>query len=287
VPTAGGGKYSFFEGGIRSNSFASGGYLPTAVRGTVLHGVMHIADWFSTYCALAGVDPTDTAGERAGLLPIDSLNMWPMLSGANLTSPRGELFMNAENAKGGGCLIQGDWKLLTGKISSASWAGPTYPNTSSVDNTLDQYTADCGGGPPPPILPESCDVKAFLELCPSTKSATCLDCARAHKHMAAIHSCTGVDVWPAICSGSFDRGGGRRGCLYNVGQNGSWTEHEDLSAQYPEILEKMIARLSVLSQGFWNPNSTAKSAAYSATCQNAKTVQTQRWSNFYGPFCEL
>lgn len=189
---------------------------------------MHVADWFATYCALAGVDPTDTAGEKAGLLPIDSLNLWPMLSGANLTSPRSELFMNADTAKGGGCLIQGDWKLLTGKISSASWAGPTYPNASSIDNTLDQYTADCGGAE-----------------------------------------------------------GGRRGCLYNVGQEGSWTEHEDLSAQYPEILDKMVARLSVLSRGFWNPNSTAKSAAYSATCQNAQTVQTQKWSNFYGPFCEL
>ena len=40
-----GGKYSLFEGGIRANSFVSGGFLPVAVRGTVLHGVLHISDW--------------------------------------------------------------------------------------------------------------------------------------------------------------------------------------------------------------------------------------------------
>ena len=40
-----GGKYSFFEGGIRANSFASGGLLPKGVRGTVQHGLMHVADW--------------------------------------------------------------------------------------------------------------------------------------------------------------------------------------------------------------------------------------------------
>ena len=130
-------------------------------------------------------------------------------------------------------------------------------------------------------------MNAFLELCPNNDSTKCLECAHAHNRMSAIHNCTGVDIWPTICSGSFDPEGARLGCLYNVGQNGSWTEHEDLSAQYPEILAKMASRLSVLSQGFWTPNSTTKSAAYIATCQNAKTVQTQKWSNFYGPFCEL
>ena len=40
-----GGKYSFFEGGIRANSFASGGLLPVSVRGTQLHGLIHVADW--------------------------------------------------------------------------------------------------------------------------------------------------------------------------------------------------------------------------------------------------
>ncbi len=40
-----GGKYSEFEGGIRSAAFVSGGLLPESVRGTQQAGIIHIADW--------------------------------------------------------------------------------------------------------------------------------------------------------------------------------------------------------------------------------------------------
>ena len=127
-----GGKYSFFEGGIRANSFASGGLLPTAVRGTRLSGLMHVADWFVTYCAFAKIDSTDKPGELAGVPPVEGLDMWPLLSGKNMTSPRTEIFFSSQ------ALIVGNWKLLTGSIKSAAWAGPTYPNATSDGNTLDQ-----------------------------------------------------------------------------------------------------------------------------------------------------
>lgn len=39
-----GGKYSFFEGGIRANSFVSGGYLPADVRGTTSYALMHVVE---------------------------------------------------------------------------------------------------------------------------------------------------------------------------------------------------------------------------------------------------
>merc|ERR1712232_352738 len=132
-----GGKYSLFEGGIRSNSFVSGGFLPKAVRGTTSHGLMHITDWYATYCRLAGVDPADPVGEAAGVPPVDALDVWPMISGVNSTSPREELFMEDH------CLIIGDWKLITGKVKGASWAGPTYPNASSENDSVGDYNADC------------------------------------------------------------------------------------------------------------------------------------------------
>ena len=47
---------------------------------------MHIADWYSTFCALAGVDPTDESAAKAKLPTIDSLNMWPLI-----TSPRTDI----------------------------------------------------------------------------------------------------------------------------------------------------------------------------------------------------
>jgi len=52
-----GGKYTDFEGGTRNVAFASGGWLPAALRGTSTDELMHVADVWATFAALAG-DPT-------------------------------------------------------------------------------------------------------------------------------------------------------------------------------------------------------------------------------------
>merc|ERR1719353_379675 len=107
-----GGKYSNFEGGIRVNAFASGGYLPTAVRGSKLEGIIHIADWYRTLSqGIAGLDPTDHWAAESGLPPIDSLDVWPMLSGQNLTSPRESILVTNE------LIVVGDWKYVKGGAS--------------------------------------------------------------------------------------------------------------------------------------------------------------------------
>jgi arylsulfatase B len=48
------GKYSDFEGGVRGAAFASGGFIPVAMRGTVFKDPMHLADYYTTFAALAG-----------------------------------------------------------------------------------------------------------------------------------------------------------------------------------------------------------------------------------------
>ena len=68
-----GGKYYSFEGGVRGTAFVSGGYLPEARRGQTLDGatqLLHIADWYSTFCYLAGVDPVDEEAAKWDLPPI-------------------------------------------------------------------------------------------------------------------------------------------------------------------------------------------------------------------------
>ena len=87
-----GGYENNWEGGIRAAAFLTGGFLPVAVRGKKLEGFIHECDWFATFCALAFVDPTDHAAAVASppLPPIDSLNVWGLISGTNLTSPRTE-----------------------------------------------------------------------------------------------------------------------------------------------------------------------------------------------------
>jgi len=137
-----GGKLANWEGGIRVNAFASGGFLPEAVRGTKNEGLMAGWDWYATFAALAGVDPTDTSGAAAGLPPIDSHNLWPLLSGQTKSSPRTELAigdyedntkphsgMNPKAKTLVGGLISGKYKVIVGTVSQAGWPGPQFPDT--------------------------------------------------------------------------------------------------------------------------------------------------------------
>ena len=112
-----GGKYSDFEGGIRAAAFVSGGFLPPAARGTVTHGMIAIADWLGTFAALAGVDPTDAKAAAAGLPPVDSVDVWPLISQLNRTSPRSEIPVTSN------VLIQHNYKLMLGPQGEATWSG--------------------------------------------------------------------------------------------------------------------------------------------------------------------
>jgi len=111
-----GGKVNGFEGGVRTAAFASGGFLPDNARGTKVTGNIHIADWYATFCSLAGVDHTDKA---AGVPDTDSVDIWHLLTGFNTTSPRHELPLAVDMHTEGpalhlsSVLIQGDFKLVT------------------------------------------------------------------------------------------------------------------------------------------------------------------------------
>ena len=137
-----GGKMSNWQGGIRVNAYASGGLIPAARRGTVENGLVHGADAYSTFCALAGVDPTDHRAAAAGLPPIDSLNMWPLISGANSTSPRTEIVAGSDSSEcnfGNGTTVQAlvrsdGWKLIIGSLGQNVWSGPISPNGTQWDD---------------------------------------------------------------------------------------------------------------------------------------------------------
>ena len=133
---------SWWEGGMRVAAFVSGGYVPPGARGTVYDGMVHIADWATTLCGLAGGDSVacaaDPSAAAAGLPPVDGLDLWPALSGANATSPRTAF------AASTGTYMTTQWKLLLGDVSFASWTGPLFPNSSSGVDDLKKYTAACG-----------------------------------------------------------------------------------------------------------------------------------------------
>ena len=143
-----GGKYSNWEGGVRGTAFVSGGFLPQAVRGTVLRDPIHVADYYTTFAALAGVDPTDVAAKQAGLPPIDGVNLWPRLSGATQVPPRHEIYGDGLHSSYG-FLINGTNKLILGTIPFAVWTGPMNPNEtdSKVNNNW-----NCSSCTPPVTL---------------------------------------------------------------------------------------------------------------------------------------
>ena len=70
-----GGKASNWEGGVRVNAFASGGLIPAARRGAVEEGLIEVADWYTTFCGLAGVSADDPVAKAAGLPAVDGLDM--------------------------------------------------------------------------------------------------------------------------------------------------------------------------------------------------------------------
>jgi len=105
-----GSKMSDWEGGIRVNAFVSGGAVPAQKRGSKLDDYLHMTDWYTTFCALAGVDPADERAARAGLPPVDGFDQSALLLGEAPfgTGKRVEIHHSAR------ALTFGRWKLITG-----------------------------------------------------------------------------------------------------------------------------------------------------------------------------
>lgn len=111
-----GGKYSEFEGGVRVAAFASGGYIPMNSRGTVATGIGAVADIYTTFCAMAGVNATDVMGNAAGLPPVDGLDISPLLLGTG-PSPRTEIIVEPLDPKDQAALDVFDGLLDTTSVS--------------------------------------------------------------------------------------------------------------------------------------------------------------------------
>ena len=135
----------------------AGGFLPPSAPKAV-NGIIAAWDWYATFCALAGVDPTDARAAAAGLPPIDSVNVWPLLSGTTTTSPRKTIEF-ATSVGGGptntsghtavGALLSPPYKIIVGygpnhTIKRAGWSTYNTPNTTSGDFNLLQV---CGRTP--------------------------------------------------------------------------------------------------------------------------------------------
>lgn len=216
-----------WEGGIRVNSWVSGGFLPAKVRGTKYEGLACGWDWYGTFSELAGIDPTDWRAAAAGLPPVDSHSLAPVILGTGQstrkeipigTEPRLMKIYAHENQVS---TIQGVlsedaagnlWKLLLGWVEQSGWEGVHYPN-STTDTCCFSTILQHSDRPPPANCPEH-------DPCPSTAG------------LPGVTNCTA-------------------GCLYNVRTDPY--EYHDISAQYPEKVVELTHRIEELKQSAFTP----------------------------------
>ena len=69
-------------------------------------------DIYATFAHLAGADPTDHSAAAANLPPVDSVDLWPYLSGQASSSPRSIIPIGSTTCAGGfteGCINKWGW----------------------------------------------------------------------------------------------------------------------------------------------------------------------------------
>lgn len=101
----------------------SGGFIEPPLRGTVSNEFIHVADWYATLSTLVGVDPSDVYKGY----DIDSVDIWPLITGKNRTNPREFLPVTEQTL-----IWKGRYKYM-----SQSWAlgfnGWSTPNNTMID----------------------------------------------------------------------------------------------------------------------------------------------------------
>lgn len=124
-------KFTDFQGGVRVTSWAAGGVIPPQRRGAVEAGLIHICDWYATFCALAGVSSADSKalqGEAAAIIPpVDSLSVWEVVA-SGAASPRTLIPLSSE------AIIAWPYKLVRGNQKHLGiYTSPLHPNGTVPD----------------------------------------------------------------------------------------------------------------------------------------------------------
>jgi arylsulfatase I/J len=225
-----GGKYNDFQGGVRTNAFMSGGFIPESMRGTEFSGIISVADWYSTFSEIAGVDAKDEKSEAANdwlmaqrlpsLPPVDSVPQWGFI--ANNTNARPGLVHLSDTA-----VLRWPYKLVIGVQPYGRHSGELYPNCSTVDGMNNDHG------------PQFVDLKIFDHT---------IDLAIRAKKEQEIY-------WQEDCG---------EGCLYNLEEDPN--EHTNIAGVATDVFEQMKVSLAELNEDLFLPD---RGDASVEACQTA------------------
>jgi arylsulfatase I/J len=262
-----GGKASVWEGGLRVPAFVSGGFIPTHRRGHEYDYPVALSDWYATFCSLAGgtlctgpgADPT---GEQVpGIVPVESVNLWPFLMGEN-TAPPHVLLHTAPTSllkvePGTGKI----YKLVTGIVGSDMLTSPNYPNCSVA--------------------------KTAAALCPpSATLGPCLDDPTSQ--CCAVRDAGPVCDPPTLRPASGSpfavpslAGDCKNGCLYELTED--YSESRDLSSEpaFANLYLQMQSLLFTLNETYYEPFRGCD--VPQVLCPAA----LNQWNHTFGPFLNI
>jgi arylsulfatase A-like enzyme len=275
-------KQTNFEGGVRAAAFVTGGFVPAAVRGSSSKVVMSLADWYPTFCNLAGVDGSDN---HQGVPGVDGVNVWPMISKAPgqhaADAAHKSLWVSSQ------VLIMGDFKLVVAQ-PKVSLLGPGA--------VADGFVPDTGwksGNDKAWVTPATgwkrADAKAWI--------ATSADSWVDELEMARISNVSvlvpdgaartldaHLSLSASRCSKPED--GHSTPCLFNVGEDPS--EFFDLATQshYRGKVNQMWSQLKNLNRGAFKANSPGSMlGACNKGC--AKAAWDRKGYGGLGPQCAV
>lgn len=97
-------KTQVYEGGIRVPAFVN---WPGRLKSGQFDGVMHVADWMPTFCALAKY-------QSKSELKWDGRDMWPALTG-KVGPPARQLYWVSSSKSSDSAVRDGDWKMIVSK----------------------------------------------------------------------------------------------------------------------------------------------------------------------------
>jgi len=250
-----GGKMNNWEGGIRVNSFISGGFLPMNVRGMKYEGLVTAWDYYATFCAFAGVDPTDHRAAAAGLPAIDSHDHSKLIMGTNMTSPRTEIPIGTE-PRGSN---------VSTAPSCASWKAKGYGYT---------YDDPDMGGDEFDEIPDS-------GKCTSVNGVIVDEGANGLWKLLTGDVEQDVYTGPHYPNSSTNEisanfvGHCANGCLFDLIKDP--LEANDLAEAMPEKVAELYAKIQKYETTAFNPD---RGAPAKAAC----TMATTTYKGFWGPF---